>query len=453
MGIKHYYNYLITNYPNILTKPQSTIFDIVAIDINSMLHEICSGVKTKMEFKKLLYSRLDTIIKRHQPKLLGIFVDGQAVLAKIKTQMKRRDKYLYMDEMDITMSSLNLTPGTVFMDEFLHPILLEYMTLFEKTTGNKYFYSPSTIINEGELKLFEWLTSIDISNKPICIIGTDADIIVLSLLNTPLLNVSIYYNKQYISLFQLVKNLSYLTPLKFNYKYHPIRKDFVLLSLLLGNDYLPHIASFNLLFDKYKKLLTQNVGFLFNRNGSLQLNNLYYLLKDLPINNGIIYPKKNMYSYLEALYWNINLYTGKVLPNYLPETNINVKTLIHHFPKKFYYNMDKKLPPKWLEPDVFLLLLMPIVGKQLIPKRLQSYMENGSSIKDLFPEPCQICIEFKKKVNKLKNEIQLYQEDEYKELTRNLNENYKQHLLEKHTINELPIKRIREYIEYIEYIE
>ena len=153
-----------------------------------------------------------------------------------------------------------------------------------------------------------------------------------------------------------------------------------------------------------------------------------------------------MYHYLQSIYWNLNLYIGKPLPNYLPETNINIKTILHHFPKNFYYNLDKKLSSKWLEPDVFLLLLIPIVGKPLIPDRLQIYMENGSPIKDLFPEPCQICIEFKKKVNKLKNEIELYPEDEYKQLTRNLNENYKQHLLEKHTINELPINRIRECI-------
>ena len=109
--------------------------------------------------------------------------------------------------------------------------------------------------------------------------------------------------------------------------------------------------------------------------------------------------------------------------------------------------MDKKLSQKWLEPDVFLLLLMPIVGKQLIPQKIQLYMENGSSIKDLFPEPCKICIGFKKEINKLKNEVENYNEDEYKQLTRNLNENYKQHLLDKHTINELPINRIRECIE------
>ena len=446
MGIKKYYNYLLTNYPDIISRPSSTRFDIVAIDINSILHEISSRVKSTTDFKKLLFSRLDGIIKRNKPKLLGIFVDGQAVLAKIKTQMKRREKYLYMNEMDIATSSLNLTPGTIFMDDFLHPILLEYLTTFQKTTGNQFFYSPSTIVNEGELKLFEWLVSMDLTNKTVCIIGKDADIIVLSLLNMPLLNVFIYYDKQYISLFQLVKNLSKLTKLKFNYKHHPVRKDLVLLSLLLGNDYLPHIASFNLLFDKYKKLLTNNMGFLFNRNGSLQLNNLNYLLQDIPINENIIYPKKNMYHYLQSIYWNLNLYTGKPLPNYLPEININIKTILHHFPKNFYYNLDKKLSTKWLEPDVFLLLLMPIVGKLLIPHRLQMYMDNGSPIKDLFPEPCQICIEFKKKVNKLKNEIELYPEDEYKQLTRNLNENYKQHLLEKHTINELPINRIRECI-------
>ena len=50
MGIKKYYNYLITNYPDIISKLPSTIFDIVAIDINSILHEISNRVKSTMDF-------------------------------------------------------------------------------------------------------------------------------------------------------------------------------------------------------------------------------------------------------------------------------------------------------------------------------------------------------------------------------------------------------------------
>ena len=68
-------------------------------------------------------------------------------------------------------------------------------------------------------------------------------------------------------------------------------------------------------------------------------------------------------------------------------------------------------------------------------------------LKIYFQNRARYVLDLKKEINKLKNEVENYNEDEYKQLTRNLNENYKQHLLDKHTINELPINRIRECIE------
>ena len=47
MGIKHYMNHLITNYPDIVIKPKH--IDILCIDLNSILHEICTRIKTKEE--------------------------------------------------------------------------------------------------------------------------------------------------------------------------------------------------------------------------------------------------------------------------------------------------------------------------------------------------------------------------------------------------------------------
>ena len=51
---------------------------------------------------------------------------------------------------------------------------------------------------------------------------------------------------------------------------------------------------------------------------------------------------------------------------------------------------------KWLDQEVYLLLLMPIVGKNLLPDKLKKYMNDDSPIRDLFPDPCPECIKWKK---------------------------------------------------------
>ena len=45
--------YILKNYPDIVIKPK--YIDILCIDLNSILHEICAKIKTKEEFKKILY--------------------------------------------------------------------------------------------------------------------------------------------------------------------------------------------------------------------------------------------------------------------------------------------------------------------------------------------------------------------------------------------------------------
>ena len=89
--------------------------------------------------------------------------------------------------------------------------------------------------------------------------------------------------KYYISLYKLIDSLSKLTEFKFNYKYHPIRKDMTLISILLGNDYNKSIVSFKSILDSYKILLNEKKGFLFKKNGYLNLFNLKILLKNLNI--------------------------------------------------------------------------------------------------------------------------------------------------------------------------
>ena len=431
MGIKNYLNNLLKISSNIIVNKPDTI-DVLCIDMNTILHEICAKSINNSQFRQFLFTKLDILLKLLKPRSIALFTDGQAVLAKAKTQIKRRNKYLYQDSN--TISSLNLTPGTLFMD-FVDELLLEYLNKLKI----KSYYSSSTIHNEGELKLFSWIKK-NYNDQTICIVGNDSDLIVIALINTPLLNLYIYNNKRFISLFHIVKSLSKFSEIKFNFKYHPIRKDIALISLLLGNDYNTHLANFKDLIKSYKILLSKKQGFLIKKNGEINLKNFRFLLENIPIKDKTIYTKSDVNNYFTSIIWNIWLYNGYTIPDYIPDYNINILTILKYYPYKII-NPSKN--NSWLDKDVFLLLLMPIIGKKLIPNRLQKYMDENSPIKDLFPDPCHICINFKKQINDLNSQINTLEDMQFKLLFTKVNEDYKQHINDKHSIDTLPIIRIQ----------
>ena len=75
----------------------------------------------------------ELISEKLNPKKIALFVDGQAVLAKAETQIKRRYKHLYSTTEFI--DTLNLTPGTLFMD-FVDEIIPEYLKSLKMNTAN-----------------------------------------------------------------------------------------------------------------------------------------------------------------------------------------------------------------------------------------------------------------------------------------------------------------------------
>jgi hypothetical protein len=429
MGIKNYLTNITELFPKILEKRTPKNIDILCVDLNTILHKVCHKSTSNLEFENKLIKELNILLKKFKPKTFALFTDGQAVLAKAQLQIKRRDKYLYSKTSD-TISTLNLTPGTPFM-EFVDTFVNNYLNKLDIDV----YYSSSKIKNEGELKMFSFLKNKNESK--ICIVGNDADLIVLALANTPLLNLYIYNLKNFISLYKLVDSLSNFSEVKFNYKYHPIRKDMVLISLLLGNDYNKNLVNFKNILSSYKLLLKEGKGYLFKKNGYLNFRNILLLLKNLEdsnTSNDIIYSQNNVNNYFNSLLWNINLYNGVVVPNYLPNYKINVKTILAYFPKKIKKNY---LIPKWQDTDVYLLLLMPSVGKEYLPDHLKKYMEKKSPIKDLFPDPCPTCIEFKSKISS-------YDDNTNIELIRNTNDEYKNHIEKNHKIINLPLKRIQD---------
>ena len=158
---------------------------------------------------------------------------------------------------------------------------------------------------------------------------------------------------------------------------------------------------------------------------------------NIPVSfNETAFNEHNVNKYFNSLIWNINLYNGNVIPNYIPNYSINISTLLKYFPKKIKRNYQI---PKWQSSDVYLLLLMPSVGKDLLPDNLKKFMDKKSPIKDLFPEPCNDCIQFKNKISSFNNETD-------SNLIRCTNEEYKNHIEENHKLIDLPLKRISEAI-------
>ena len=169
------------------------------------------------------------------------------------------------------------------------------------------------------------------------------------------------------------------------------------------------------------------------------------MFDNIPFNsNDKLFTKNDVNNYFNSIIWNLSLYSGNVIPNYVPNYNINIKTILTYFPDNIKIN---KIDSKWQDKNVYLLLLMPIVGKELIPKNIQHFMDNESPIKDLFPDPCLECINFKTNIRTLLSDIDKYDECEYKILSSELNTKYRNHLDNNHKIDELPIERITTALE------
>lgn len=440
MGIKSYVKNLIEEFPDIASKKKPYNIEILCIDLNELLHKSCYISSNNEEFKNNLISKINKLVNRIKPKELSIFTDGQAILAKARTQIVRRNKYLYSTPENI--SPLNLTPGTPFMD-FVDSLVEEYLSGLKIKT----YYSSSRENNEGELKLFNWLLVNGLKNR-VCIFGSDADLIVLALASRPLLDLYVYNKDVYISLFKLVDNISNIASLKkFSYQTNPVRLDFVLLSMFMGNDYNNKISKFEYIIKAYRMIQKENKSFLVKKDGSINLILLKKLFVKLEKPSLIVNDKVNSYNYINALQWNLNLYQGIINNRYIPKYGIvNVSTLIKYFPSKIVIPENKV---DWLKPEVYTLLLMPVTGKELLPDKLKILIDTDSPVKDLFPEPCLECINYKKEL-KIKppnddENSQVYKE--FKEFVRKMNEEYSNHLDKNHSFNDLPIKRLEDAVE------
>jgi len=306
MGIPSYFSHIIKKYGAIikLLKNKKHIHNLY-FDSNSIIYDImhntCKNDMTIKQYELLLYEKicikLEEYISVVNPSnTIFIAFDGVAPVAKLEQQRTRRYKSKFIKYIENNIKNLNpsewdsasITPGTNFMNNldkyitnhFQHNVSTELKQL-------KIIVSGSTHVGEGEHKIFSFIRQNKQyhSNTNTFIYGLDSDLIMLCL-NHLTISKSIYLFREspnfanslnkdvasdvlcYLDINELSKALRYSlqnnvvnTTEASKYKIN----DYILISFILGNDFLPHCPSLNIrtngitiLLETYKNIIGDN---------------------------------------------------------------------------------------------------------------------------------------------------------------------------------------------------
>ncbi len=328
MGVPGFFAWLLRNKKKLGTKKLITEnipvkCKYLMLDTNCLLHPCVNNILTKykegalnLDDKKPLREQLEDhiwnlienyindMLEKVKPEVLYVAIDGVAPIGKILQQRQRRYRYLFdksikissqteieikkntkpngILEPEIPISSIELTPGTDYMER-IHLLMEKYMGKLA-TRGIKYIYSSYHEEGEGEHKLLQYIQKNISQDDGVIIYGLDADLLFLSLgigvshnvfimreqqvFNNKEVDLDDYPDYNYVEiqeLHKLIQNLELSTP------------DFIVLCYLIGNDFLPGMLTLDVkkggidkIIRAYHNVLTNNKIPVINEFGIIQ---------------------------------------------------------------------------------------------------------------------------------------------------------------------------------------
>ncbi|KAH0786683.1 XRN 5'-3' exonuclease N-terminus family protein [Histomonas meleagridis] len=472
MGVPGFYRWLVQRYPLVFRKmsdPSRPRFNNSYIDMNGIFyksleasHQIDDTMSKEFIGEVLRY--LDMLVQITRPTdTLFIAVDGPAPIAKATQQRHRR----YLATKKYTghsFKSPNFTPGTEFMYQ-IHLALVDFIKTKTRTDSAwmrpKVIYSSCFVPGEGEHKILDFIRMRRSQpdwkpDQTHVLYSTDADLIFLGLQshepNFSLIRESdapfvqketekyqmksakMKYGLEYFDLLHISMIRDYLS-IDFKVTGEELEKtidDFVALSFLIGNDFIPEFHSieiqkggFNIIADCYKKLKeesptehlvvegTFNKSFLKNliiavsqhledcfieahkatklneaeRHSLFSQTNEKYLLSKYPKRKNDIKSLIGDMSYktLEAFYWVLQYYNSgcpswrwKYPYLYTPPLPMIIPYIDSFEP---HFEIGQPLSPFLQE-----LLIIPPHFASLLPSPLQSLMFPPSKISCYYPK-------------------------------------------------------------------
>ena len=300
MGVPFLFAVLKKQYPYCVTMSSSKECDSLFLDWNGGIHVACREVAENPSFEALdqkslehhmierILADLRTVIRGANPKrTLYVAIDGVAPSAKISHQRKRRYKTAkdntIMQEIrqqyDIPLKkrkwdSNAITPGTRFMMAVCTALKNE----LHQSSAYKHLrviFSDAYTAGEGEQKIANFMRASKADDLGVCWIhGLDADFIFLTLLMNHL-EVMMWRDDSKKPCYLDIASLRTCLITTFGEGKDAdadVIRDIVMLSNLLGNDFLPGLTclpifpnGFDILFDCYKRqsrALVDHMGIL-----------------------------------------------------------------------------------------------------------------------------------------------------------------------------------------------
>lgn len=265
MGIPFYFRKLALTFGTQFIKKIKKMeeCDCLYLDFNSMIHQYANDIVSKNPQEEKIQSYylpianalIDAIINLcnivRPRKMLYIAIDGMCPRAKMQQQRKRRYMTTWRTRKEGNLltpkiwDSNVITPGTDFMS-FLDEALEAFIEKNKSRLGFQIVLSKSSDIGEGEHKMFHVMQE----NEDAIIYGLDADLIMLSMISTNHKNIRLLReqasfgtgktNSNETTTFSLLE-IAPLRELIFQ-EYRVNMEDYVMLCVLLGNDFVPPLS-------------------------------------------------------------------------------------------------------------------------------------------------------------------------------------------------------------------
>ena len=328
MGIFNFMGWFNRRFPRMIHKLNDSIDEVgsgeivvdnLLFDVNGIIHNSSQKiykygnfkppyevfVKDNLKNQHLVFQdvceTLEKIIIMMRPsKRVILAIDGCAPQAKLNQQRSRRYKSsLERDPNDKSFNNICITPGTKFMDH-----LSKYIDWFiRKQISTSPFwrdleivYSSANVPQEGEHKLMCYLRKYGKNTESYCLQGLDGDLIMLGLSShLPkfyILREDLYDPKNNFLFIdigevrnELVKIMEWSPEINEDrdnqHKFHEESaiNDFVFLCFMVGNDFLPHIPSLEILeggidviIDSCREVGSVYGHIVVNHNGNLQFS-------------------------------------------------------------------------------------------------------------------------------------------------------------------------------------
>ena len=222
-------------------------------------------------------------------KIVFIAFDGVAPFAKMQQQKTRRHKTEYITRTTTVpsgvknkFSTLEITPGTIFMNKLSKYIKHHFQDLDSSMTRRRIIVSTSEDPGEGEHKLVEHMRQFPNKDDSIAIYGLDSDLIMLAIFhytlftkvyicreapefnldipsiksnNTTLAPKGCLVNTQPLLLFMDIGLLSNSILIEMGASTKRHVDDYVFVCFMLGNDFLPHFPALNIRTHGIQRLL------------------------------------------------------------------------------------------------------------------------------------------------------------------------------------------------------